>query len=375
MVVKETKPVKNAPKRFYFPQYAPQLNRELQQSLALTVQRATLESKDLPPLPQQPYKIFALNLPEQKFLSLDAKEQAFYAPETDQATQLLQQFQYDIAFNGNVSDAALASLQNGLFFVQNDFLRNLLENALAAKDFDQFALELSDYYTLDKSFEDAAFSYTVRHPHKRTLQLRRFMLNPFINEELKKPITNFLAAREIQPAQYEAFKTALTNLHQAYSQLQTQALSAPGIQAQQEYYANLIDRVEAFVTQNGRLPKWNTRSQQEREFCNEIGNALSNDTLSIPVLEASQNGLKMILAKYATKHRSRQETLAAFEAFVKTTGLMYPRPVTESNTVLKEEELLYDDLMYWRTLSEASVGDQIRMIRFRYSEPSDEFYR
>ena len=366
---------KQGPKRFYFPKHASQLNVELQRSLAATQQAASVAT--LPPLPTTPIAIGDMNAAEKNFLSIMNKEKSFYFPETAQATLLLEQAQFTLA-SEKVLPADIEALKEGLFFVENGYLRELLENTLADRNIEQFMVELSDYYTLGKSFEEAAFNYTVRNPHKRTLQLRRFMLNPFIDPKFKEPITAMLAAPKIHPLEYEMFKQALSNIYQEYQRLQTGASDAVGIQQQIAYYDQLIDKVEAFVNHptGGRAPKWNTRNPKEQELYNEVDQALHNiHDFDLPLLKNKKEELKLVMAKYTPKHRSRQETLFAYENFVKTTGLMYPRTVMDNRNVLEEEENLYDDLMYWRLRDETSVANQIREIQNRYTEPSDLFYQ
>ena len=365
---------KTGPKRFYFPKYAPRLNVELQRNLA-TAQQTAVAATALPPLPANPLAIGSLNMPEKEFLSIMQREAEFYFPETAQATRLLGQAQL---LTEEITPSDIAALKDGLYFVENEYLRELLENTLADRNIAQFMLELSDYYTLDKSFEEAAFNYTVRNPHKRTLQLRRFMLNPFIDPKFKEPITAMLASPQIHPLEYEAFKQALADLYQEYLRLRNGAADAAGIQQQLAYYDQLIDKVEAFVNspKGGHSPKWNTRNPEERTLYNEVDQALHNiPDFALPVLKNKKEELIMIMEKYAPRSRSRQETLTEFEKFVKTTGLMYPRTVTDSRSVLEEEEQLYDDLMYWRLQDEVSVGNQIRDIQSRYSEPEDLFYK
>ncbi len=364
------------PKRFYFPEYAPQLNVELQRSLAAT-QQAAVAPTTLPPLPSHPLALANMNATEKEFLSIMHQEAAFYLPETAQATQLLEQARMTL-LGERISPNDIEILKGGLYFVENNYLRELLQNTLADNDIEQFIVELSDYYTLDKTFEEAAFNYTLRHPHKRTLQLRRFMLNPFIDPRFKDPITSMLAAPKIHPLEEEVFKQALANLHQEYQRLQTGAADAPGIQQQVAYYDQLIDKVETFANSplGGRAPKWNTRNPSEKELYNEVDQALYNiSDYALPVLKSKKEELKLVMAKYSLKQRSRQETLYAYENFVKTTGLMYPRALTDSRTVLEGEEQLYDDLMYWRIRDEASMGTKIREIQYKYTTPTDPFYR
>ncbi len=364
-------------KRFRFPSNAAQLNQTLQQSLAAATQRATLQTPALPPLPQHPYMVFAQSAAEKEFLAINNQEHQFYGPEYTAANGLLRQAHYFEMLPGKLTAQDRATLQDGLTFIQNNFLHELLENTLADGNLTQFQLELADYYTLSKPFVEAAFSYTVRHPHKRTLHLRRLMVNPFIDAKFKQPVTYFLAAPKIHPLEYETFKEALANLYQEYKRIEQQSLQAPGIQAQQAFYDNLIDRVETFVAVEGRLPKWNTRSSAEKELYNQVDFALNNaPDFSIPALVASKNQLHMVMAKYASKPRSRQETLQAFAEFVKTTGLLYPRALTESNTVLEGEESLFDDLMYWRMVDENAVARKIKDIQWFYSSPSpkESFY-
>ena len=83
----------------------------------------------------------------------------------------------------------------------------------------------------------------------------------------------------------------------------------------------------------------------------------------------------MTLAKYATPHRSRQETLEAFDSFVKETGLLYPRVMADGVKLVEGEEALFDDLMYWRMKDEASVVSQIQDIQLKHSMPEDLIYK
>ena len=370
-----------AAKRFYFPSYSAELNRELQASLAATAARANALNMssitNIPPLPEMDYPIFAANMAEKDFLAIDRAERQFYQAEYKQAKEVLNNIKYLASYPSEPSAHDIAELSSQLGFIQNNFLRELVQNALADKDLNVLMLELAEYYTLDMTFEEAAFDYTLRHPHKRTLELRRLMLNPFIADQFKHPITELLSHPKIHPLEQEVFKQALTNLHQEYLRIVQESNKAPGVKTHLAYYDQIIDEIESFVARTGRLPKWNTNNPAEKDLFNRIEYLLSTgpEYSFSNLLTYYQEQLNMTLAIYATTHRSRQETLEAFDSFVKETGLLYPRVMADGVKLVEGEEALFDDLMYWRMKDESSVVSQIQDIQLKHSMPEDLIYK
>ena len=104
---------------------------------------------------------------------------------------------------------------------------------------------------------------------------------------------------------------------------------------------------------NGRRPKWNTADPKEMALFDEIEWVqihLENNAFE-PLL-SYQNALNIVWENAAPTYLSREKTLELYDAFVKETGLFYPRSMRDKSKPgearFEWEEELWDNLSYWR---------------------------
>ena len=227
-------------------------------------------------------------------------------------------------------------------------------------------LDLREYFNLDEPVEIAAFNYTLRHPHQQILMTRRLLNNPLVDEEVKQPFRNFLSKSKIKPEEFPAFQTAIANVYNQYKQRIAVAKESDIIQAQAKYYEKLIDRLDNFITTQGRIPKWNTTNPQELQLFDEIEWVQHHrqDNQFEPLV-SYQKTLDLTLEKAKPVYLTRQETLELFEDFVKTTNRLYPRSLRDKpkagDIPFQREEELWDNLSYWR-VEDSSLFQDITKI-------------
>ena len=353
----------------------PQLSAALQRSLATAQANASL-----PSMSSTGFAVLFKGVPEKTFLRLAAQEKSFYEQEIALGADLLTQVKYTLPSVIELSDEAaqpiLKNIVSKIAAVKNNHLRYLLSKALQEKNIPAMVQEISQYYSLEMPYEEAAYNYTLRHPYKRNLQTMRLLHNRFIDESIRARVQKFIEAPSIPFEQTEDFKKALHDLHQAYKQLLTQTASTPAVRDQIAYFENTLKDLRSFIEKNNRLPKWNTRSNAERDLYNCMEYLLLSEKQSnFPPFTKYYEQLKELWTTYAPTHRSKQETLQAFENFVKLTGLPYPRTLEANSNISWDEERLFDDLLYWRTHEEAEVNRAVKEIWEMHSQPTDYFYR
>lgn len=298
------------------------------------------------------------------------QEEKFYAPEIDAGRAIRDQI-LNIHVLTDEGQAQLAqAIHAGI--VNHTLKANLLQN-LENFDIYNMALDLTDYFSLDKPFEEAAFDYTVRHPHQMNLNLRRLMYNPLVGDGVKNRIKFFLEEPELIPEQYNAFRTAIRTAHLQYKERKEAAQLSDVIQAQADYYRDLANRLDNFIVlHNGRQPKWNTKDLQEQNLFNEFEELTRNDFVNQfhPII-ALRKRLQVIwdTAK-GPETLSLQDTIKLFEEFVKATHRRYPaalmQPLEAGEIPFEQEELLWDSLNFWRVHNEAAIRPELVRIINQY---------
>lgn len=386
-------------KRFEWrPELTKPIQRTLPAALGAPMERAVITQmapatgkyKDLlQPAPSPAFfNVLDGNTPHKHFLSLAAEEQLFYQQEITQATSLWEKMKSLQTDASALTPTLEGSILADLALIQNDHLRAVLYQALTVRDFNAMACDLQDYFTLgDKSFEETSVAYTARYPHKRNLQTLRLLHNPFIDESFKTPIKEFLSKSAILPQQYPQFKQALYALQSEYNRIMelvtkdherlvSQALQTHEVQEHLQEYEDIMHALQTFFKMNGRLPQWNTPSETEHLLYVRAKNLASVAyAWTFEPFLSKRAELAAFLKAHEPKHRSRQETLEAFERFVKNTGMLYPRSAVHFPTIPAEENQLSEDLLYWRTKT-SNLEDHIRVIQRRYAQPEgDPFYQ
>ena len=298
------------------------------------------------------------------------QEEKFYAPEIDAARALRNQI-LNIRVLTDEGQIQLAqAIHAG---IGNHTLKANVWRDLENVDIYEMALDLSDYFSLDKPFEEAAFNYTLRHPHQMNLNLRRLMYNPLVDDGVKNRLKYFLEAPELAPEEQNAFRAAIRTAHLQYKERKNAAQLSQIIQAQVAYYKDLAARLDKFIVlHNGRQPKWNTKDLQEQNLFNEFEELTRNDFVNQfhPIIPLRKH-LQVIwdTAKGPTT-LSMQDTLNLFEEFVKTTHRRYPAPLLQpldpGEIPFEQEELLWDSLNFWRIHSEAAIHPELVRIINQY---------
>ena len=298
------------------------------------------------------------------------QEEKFYAPEIDAGRAIREQILNIHVLTDEGQIQLAQAIHSGI--VNHTLKANLLQN-LENFDIYNMALDLTDYFSLDKPFEESAFDYTLRHPHQMNLNLRRLMYNPLVDDGVKNRLKYFLEAPELVPAEHDAFRTAIRTAHLQYVERKNAAQLSQVIQTQVAYYKDLAARLDKFIVlHNGRQPKWNTKDLHEQNLFNEFEELTRNDFVNQfhPIIPLRRQ-LQVIwdTAKGPTL-LSMQDTIKLFEEFVKTTHRRYPAPLMQpldpGEIPFGEEELLWDSLNFWRVHNEAAIHPELVRIINQY---------
>lgn len=296
---------------------------------------------------------------EKEILSSMLEENKFYAPEINAGRAIRDQILNITVLEEEGQNALAADIQQN---IKNHTLKVMLLKNLEEFDIYNMALDLTDYFCLDKSFEDAAFDYTLRHPHQMNLNMRRLMYNPLVDPAVKTRLKYFLEESSLLPEEYDLFRAAIRTAHLQYQQRLSTAKYSDIIQKQIAYYEDFAKRLDNFIVRNnGVRPKWNSANPQEQQLFEEYGTLAQYDFANQfnPILTYRKQ-LRIIWdTASAPKVLSQEQTIALYEDFVKTTHRIYPhtlRDVPSAQDVpFAQEELLWDSLDHWRTESESAI--------------------
>lgn len=307
---------------------------------------------------------------EKEVLVYMLEENKFYAPEIDAGRAIRQEI-LDITVLEDEGQQAIAShIQNS---IKNHTLKALLLEELEHFDIYNMALDLTDYFSLDKPFEEAAFDYTLRHPHQMNLNMRRLMYNPLVDEAVKNRLKYFLTESSLVPEEYEQFRVAIRTAHLQYQQRLSAAKYSDIIQAQVNYYENLGKRLDDFIVlNNGFQPKWNSANPTEQALFEEYKTLEQYDFINQfnPVLSYRKKLQVIWETAQAPRLLSKEETISLYETFVKTTHRRYPHSLRDGaekgEIAFEQEELLWDSLDYWRIQEESSIRPDLSRILNKY---------
>ncbi len=305
---------------------------------------------------------------EKEILLLMASEEAFYAPEIEAAKQIRQQiFNKKVMTPEGKNEISQAIVDH----IKNPTLRTMLLNSLERFDIGSMALDLMDYFSLDKTFEQAAFDYTIRHPHRINLNMRRLMYNPLVDDGIKTRLRYFIEAPVISPESYPQFRIVLRAAHLQFQLRLSAAKQSDIIQAHAQYLQDITNRLSDFIVKNNRLPKWNTRSLNERELFDELDWLYAHKSLNnFDPLTDYWKALQTIVDSAPPHILPLQETVTLYEEFVKTTHRTYPHSVREKlkkdEIAFEQEELLWDSLEHWRIQNERKIRLMLQEILNKY---------
>lgn len=305
---------------------------------------------------------------EKEVLIAQIEEEKFYAPELN-AARALHNLIYEIK---TLDEDAIEAIRTSVLKeIKNHSLQTYLLKDLTILDLYMFDLDLTEYFSLDKSVEISAFNYTLRHPHQQTLMMRRLLNNPLVDEEVKQPLRAFLSKSKIKPAEFPAFQEAIANVYSQYYERIAAVKESDVIQTQAQYYAKLIDRLGDFIaSHNGRRPKWNTADPREYQLFDEIEWVQQNESRNqFDPLLSYYKALNMVWDSAAPVYLSQEETIALFDEFVKTTRRIYPRSLRDKpkpdEVLFPREEELWDNLSYWR-VKDGSIFPKLSAIYTKY---------
>ena len=324
--------------------------------------------------PQQEFKNSSLLVAgqpvEKEILVKMRDENLFYKPEIDAARAI----RNNILNITVLSEEGISSLAQDIQAnIKSHYLRQTLLNNLEELNIYAMAQDLTDYFCLDKSFEDSAFDYTVRHPHQMNLNLRRLMYNPLVDQEVKGRLKYFLNANSLNTLEeYGAFRAVIKEAHNQYQSRLSAAKFSEIIQLQTVYYEAFAMRLDTFIRNNGGyLPKWNTRNKQEQELWEEYQWIVQHDEINKfnPLISYRKQIQVIWDSAQQPPVLSQADTLALFARFVKQTKRSYPEMLhssafsNEGFVPFEDEELLWDSLQYWRQKDESGMFQEIMRIR------------
>lgn len=259
--------------------------------------------------------------------------------------------------------------------VVNKSLKSFLLRSLEEQNFTMFITDLAEYYTLPKNyivsqniahlqhlnmkdaFVESASNYLLRHPHKTNFKLRLFLSHPAVSEQLKNNIQHFLQIPVIPAEEVAYLKTLLGEIYTQNARTISLSKSSPQIQKAYASHVAMRMELEAFIKENGRMPKFNTLSLEERNLKTNIDFLLNHAQLNpiyVPEIVAEVDAIKALAQKYAIKYSSKEVVKQKFEQFVKETGRVWPRglePQTSSSNlnagpISAEESLLHEELLH-----------------------------
>lgn len=297
---------------------------------------------------------------EKEVLAATHQEHQFYMPEMIDAQEL-----HDLvmALPKLDDESALVIASSILTNVKNHTLQTYLLQSLSRQDLAMLDKDLTEYFCLGKPFEIAAFNYTLRHPHQQVLMMRRLLNNPLVDEEVKRPVRAFLHKNKIKPEEFPAFQQAISNLQTQYSERLKAVQESNIIQTQVAYYTKLLERLKNFIVRHdGRRPEWNTKDPEEFQLFEEIEWVQqSQDRNLFEPLSSYHKALNWMWESAAPTYLTREDTVALFDEFVKTTGRIYPRSLRdepmEGETTFSREAELWTNLSYWRVEDPSISGD------------------
>ena len=301
--------------------------------------------------------------PETEALHLLHTEQTFYRPEIELAQTLRQ----NLLQINELTPETRAELQAAVNTFPGNTLQEILTAALEQNDLSSFYRDLTDYYMLDGNPVQAAYNYTLRHPHKPNLWTRRLLRSPLVESSLRKDMGHLLSKEELNPQERSWLWQTLTQMQAQYEGNLRRIYASDGVQDRLAFYDRTTNALEDFIRQNGRVPKRNTLDPAERELYNDIIFALSVTTSAKP--EPYAGKLKQLQTVWDANQPNwwtMEETLQRFEAFLKKHPLSYPQSVHENPHVSAEETELLENIEHWFVEGPGSFLTKINDLRRQY---------
>lgn len=239
--------------------------------------------------------------PEKYIYKRMSDEKELYQPEIDAAFDVFSVI-HRAKYNHSLDNAAVAMRVNEFIDKQvvSEDLRGYLKADIEAGNYDAFLTDVSDYYGVENLNEtEAALGFLQRHPHGRTLALKRALHSPFTPSSVKTTLRSLLQTRELSAADRRTLHQELVTLFTAQRALYQTVSTSDAIKAQKQVLVRFANDLEKFLTDNGRMPVWNARNNKERRLANDWGvikQTRRDDNFG--TLSVYYNQIEDILAKY-----------------------------------------------------------------------------
>ena len=202
-------------------------------------------------------------------LEQNAKEDAFYLPEIENAQKFLAGIEEAKAVGLEVSADLFAPY---LSQIPNKRLFFFLQDAIEKADYDLMQQELREFYSIGMTNAKAAANYAARHPHEPNLFVKRFLKaaegTPL--SHLSVPIKISLEKEELASIDKAMYEISVAEADKAYHNVMSVFAKDALVAEQISYYKNFLSRFEEFLKEYGRLPKHNSTFGYEKHLAAEF---------------------------------------------------------------------------------------------------------
>lgn len=281
---------------------------------------------------------------ETEALALLHQEQLHYTDEIAAAQSLRREF-LQIS---ELTPQNTAQLQNGVNELNSNTLREYLTASLQTGDMVSFYRDLTDYYVLDGNPVQAAYNYSLRHPHKPNLWMRRLMRSPLIDKSLQQQAGALLHKDYSTEKERQNLLTTLRYMQSEYEISLRAIYASEGVYSKLAFYRQTTQALADFIAAHGRRPKRNTADEKEFELLRDIGFALEVTTAAQEEPFAGElKKLRDLWDANEPTFWSLDKTLSVLERFLQKTGPRFPRSLKENPNLPDQEVALYDNLEYW----------------------------
>jgi hypothetical protein len=209
--------------------------------------------------------------PEKYIYKRMSDEKRLYQPEIDAAFDM-----FSILYRSNISQTidSPAIKQQVKEFIDTQViskdLRKYLEKSLQEGNMSSVLGDISDYYGIETLNEaDAAIKFFERHPHGRTLALKRALHSPFTPNAIKKELRGLLQKSKLTAAEKSTLREQLKQLFIAQNSLYEEVLTAESINEQKQMLMSFADKLDSFLTKKGAMPRWDSSELAERKLASE----------------------------------------------------------------------------------------------------------
>ncbi len=272
------------------------------------------------------------------------EEQQFYSSEIIAGHELRQQ----LSQIRELTAQSIEQLQEGINRLKSKTLQNYLTTNLQNANLANMYQDLTDYYMLDGNPIQASYNYSLRHPRKPNLWMRRLMRSPFVENTLQQQAGQLLNTGYPTPEDQNHLLTVLQQMNTEFEGSLCTLYATKSVNQRIDFYRQTTQKLSDFIAQNGRRPKKNTANPQEQKLAMDIEFALIiTATSQIEPYASELKKLKAVWDVHEPPHWTREQTLDAFEKFIQKTGLDFPRSLVQYSNLSAQETALYDNMSYW----------------------------